>query len=211
MTLHLLEVNLYVISRLVNINYFVLKLTYWNPISGELQCQDDEFSCNGNDGRPHCFPNDYLCDNYEDCNNWVDESQLYCTGLYHFKGNFTWNQTWACFVLYLKIINTLSEKLKTKNKNKNKNKSKKHKQTNKKADVISVGQMVLELLITICKILFWGLFLWHGLPRVWLLLLLIIKPYLSAHEQQIQTTIYNEKQYETNITKLIRNIKKLSF
>ena len=41
--------------------------------------------------------------------------------------------------------------------------------------------------------------------------------YLSAHTQlspyaqQIQTTIYNEKQYETNITKLIRNIKKISF
>ena len=38
-------------------------------------------------------------------------------------------------------------------------------------------------------------------------------PYLSAHAQlrpyaqQIQTTIYNEKQFETNINKLIRNIK----
>ena len=47
-----------------------------------------------------------------------------------------------------------------------------------------------------------------------ILIIMIIKPYLSAHTQlspyaqQIQTTIYNEKQYETNITKLIRNIKK---
>ena len=41
---------------------------------------------------------------------------------------------------------------------------------------------------------------------------MIVMPYLSAptqlspYAQQIQTTIYNENQYETNITKLIRNI-----
>ena len=45
----------------------------------------------------------------------------------------------------------------------------------------------------------------------------MIKPYLSAHTQlrpyaqQIQTTIYNGKQFETNITKLISNIKYVSF
>ena len=49
-----------------------------------------------------------------------------------------------------------------------------------------------------------------------IIMIIIILPYLSAHRQlspyaqQIQTTIYNEKQYETNITKLIRNIKKIS-
>ena len=42
-----------------------------------------------------------------------------------------------------------------------------------------------------------------------MIIIIIIKPYLSAHTQlspyaqQIQTTIYNEKQYETNTTKLI--------
>ena len=52
---------------------------------------------------------------------------------------------------------------------------------------------------------------------IMIIIIIIIKPYLSAHTQlspyaqQIQTKIYNEKQYETNITKLIRNIKKISF
>ena len=41
----------------------------------------------------------------------------------------------------------------------------------------------------------------HGYHAI---IIIIIKPYLSAHTQlspyaqQIQTTIYNEKQYETN-------------
>ena len=53
--------------------------------------------------------------------------------------------------------------------------------------------------------------------QVGIIIIIIIKPYLSVHTQlspyvqQIQTTINNEKRYETNITKLIRNIKKISF
>ena len=48
------------------------------PVNYELgnkkDCGEDEFRCNNGE----CFPNNYICDGYNDCSDWEDELPPVC-------------------------------------------------------------------------------------------------------------------------------------